>query len=86
MQSDHSAVEPSVNDVKRKGMLRIRLRWVNQVSEAHFIYNLTIHRSVLRNDSNVRKYGLNTRLPKGRWQWLCGDGDTTATGAESEEY
>ena len=83
---DKVAIEPTVKGVKQKGWVRIRISWAKaKLTEAHFIYNPKIHRSVLREDSKVRKYGLEAGLPRAIWEWLCGDEEVVSNETANED-
>jgi hypothetical protein len=52
----------------------IKMEWVKRViSEKHFIFDPSKHRSVLRNDSKIRTHGLQYGLPQRYYEWLCGN-------------
>jgi hypothetical protein len=54
--------------------IMIKMEWVKRViSEKHFIFDPSKHRSVLRNDSKIRTHGLQYGLPQRYYEWLCGN-------------
>jgi hypothetical protein len=51
----------------------IDMAWVKSVlGEIHFIHDPSLGRSVLRQDSKIRVFGLQEGLPERYWKWLCG--------------
>jgi hypothetical protein len=87
MKPVRAVPEDTLRRVYKEGTVRISLARVKaQLTEAHFIYNPRIHRSVLRNDSKVRRYGLQAGLPRGYWEWLCGDWLVETIGEDLEWY
>jgi hypothetical protein len=46
---------------------------VAQTDEIHFIHDLALGRSVLRQDSEIRMYELEEGLRRRYWMWLCGE-------------
>lgn len=58
----------------KKGRITVKLQWVMaETGEIHFIHDPGQGRSVLRQDSKIRVYGLEAGLPKRYWAWLCGE-------------
>jgi hypothetical protein len=50
----------------------IELQWaIAQLGEIHLIHHPDLGRSVLKDNSKVRVFGLQEGLPKRYWEWLC---------------
>ncbi|KAF2876165.1 hypothetical protein BDV95DRAFT_614898 [Massariosphaeria phaeospora] len=83
----YNCVDPIVGGVKMAGRVKIELAWVKRtLTEAHFITNPTLGRSVLRNDSKVRTHGLAAGLPVGFYHWLCGNMEPNRHSMELNTY